>query len=106
MTSSAGLSRIPTPRASVERTPSSASACSAGGGSGSRIMTSSVSEHGGGGGEVQRLRSVIRRLQNTLNVVLDADATVRNNLHSLRQDVEEAMAQTDSLCAGGDNFAV
>ena len=45
---------------------------------------------GSGGGslaEVQRLKAVIRRLQNTLNVVLDADAAVRNNLH--RYNLEE-----------------
>ena len=33
----------------------------------------------------------------TLNSVLDADAAMRNNLHSLREDVEEIMAQTDNV---------
>ena len=66
----------------------------------STSMISSSEHFNGGGGssgsggsvggslaEVQRLKAVIRRLQNTLNVVLDADAAVRNNLH--RCNLEE-----------------
>ena len=49
------------------------------------------------GEKVVKLRSIVRRLSATLNSVLDADATMRNNLHSLREDVEEIMAQTDEV---------
>ena len=100
-------SRIPTPRASVERTPSgrlSSSSSSSGiplaaaaaappslDSNGHNSISEIESER------VLKLKSVIRRLQNTLNTVLDADATIRNNLHSLREDVEEAMAQTEGL---------
>ena len=122
----AGSSRIPTPRTSVERSLSgrlsSASSSSSfqhtqlsnshttagvnqqapavvDGGPGSNGHSSlNNHEHPALEGEkVVKLRSIVRRLSATLNSVLDADATMRNNLHSLREDVEEIMAQTDEV---------
>ena len=49
------------------------------------------------GDRVLKLKAIVRRLSTTLNSVLDTDATMRNNLHSLREDVEEIMAQTDNV---------
>jgi hypothetical protein len=122
----AGSSRIPTPRTSVERSLSgrlsSASSSSSfqpsqisnshtaavvnqntptivDGGPGSNGHSSlNNHEHPALEGEkIVKLRSIVRRLSATLNTVLDADATMRNNLHSLREDVEEIMTQTEDV---------
>jgi len=129
-------SRIPTPRTSVERTPSGRLSSASGSVvsgiptamSTSVISGSMINHHGsgdhhhsaiGGGGsgsnghsltgqegataaaveseKVQKLRAVIRSLQSRLSAVLEADATVRSNLHGLRDDIDEAMAQTEGL---------
>ena len=114
----AGSSRIPTPRTSVERSLSgrlsSASSSSSfqpptisnshipgvthqhtvvDSGPGSNGH-SSLNDHQEGE-KIQKLRSIVRRLSTTLNSILDADATMRSNLHSLREDVEEIMTQTE-----------
>ena len=117
----AGSSRIPTPRTSVERSLSgrlsSASSSSSFqpptlGNSHTPAVThpathvdsgpgsnghSSLNQNDPGleGEKIQKLRSIVRRLSTTLNSILDADATMRSNLHSLREDVEEIMTQTE-----------
>ena len=117
----AGSSRIPTPRTSVERS-LSGRLSSASSSSSFQPPTLSNSHHNSGvanqhaatvvdsgpgsnghsslndiheGEKIQKLRSIVRRLSTTLNAVLDADATMRSNLHSLREDVEEIMTQTE-----------
>ena len=118
----AGSSRIPTPRTSVERSLSgrlsSASSSSSfqpptlsnshtpgvtnqhtatvvdsGPGSNGHSSLNHTDQHDGE--KIQKLRSIVRRLSTTLNSILDADATMRSNLHSLREDVEEIMTQTE-----------
>lgn len=97
-------SRIPTPRASVERTPSgrlsSISSSMYGSGSGDdnhQAASANHHHHEVESEKVLKLKAVIKKLSNTLNAVLDADASMRSNLHSLREDLEEAMAQTNGL---------
>lgn len=118
-----GSSRIPTPRASVERSLSgrlsSASSSSSfqtttlnnSHATGVNQQATTMVDSGPGsnghsslnnhdhpaleGEKVLKLRGIVRRLSATLNSVLDADATMRNNLHSLREDVEEIMTQTE-----------
>ena len=121
-----GGSRIPTPRASVERSLSGRLSSAS---SSSSFQTTTLSnshptgvnhqqatnmvDSGPGsnghsslnnhdhpaleGEKVLKLRSIVRRLSSTLNSVLDADAKMRNNLHTLREDVEEIMSQTEDV---------
>ena len=121
-----GGSRIPTPRASVERSlsgrlssASSSSSFQTNPLNNSNVTTggnpqqgtlidsgpgsnghSSLNNHDHPpfeGEKILKLRSIVRRLSATLNSVLDADASMRNNLHSLREDVEEVMTQTEDV---------
>ena len=118
---SAAGSRIPAPRSSVERSLSgrlsSASSSSntappstfhhqgasiqVDSGPGSNGHSSLHDHHAASNlvesDKVFRLKALVKRLSSTLNAVLDADATMRNNLHSLREDVEEIMTQTDDF---------
>lgn len=127
----AGGSRIPTPRASVERSlsgrlssasssssfPTSTTTCnsqnqtttmhhqgstvgidSGPGSNGHSSLNNQENHHASAEGEkIIKLKAIVRKLSTTLNSVLDADATMRNNLHSLREDVEEIMTQTDEI---------
>ena len=119
-----GNSRIPTPRASVERSLSGrlSSASSSSSFQPSTLTNShnirsgndqpsTTSDSGPGSNghsslnnndhneleehKILKLRAIVRRLSATLNSVLDADTTMRSNLHSLREDVEEIMTQTE-----------